>query len=617
MTMRADGEVVHDHEEASSGLAAPERLQDIEELLVTAPPDQPRDLPVPDIQPGEAGHRPVLATGLLDSDRGPRSWRPGREQVLQIMPFARPVDAEQPRAAPHVATSSEVFQPSLGSHLQIARVDHWFKNVFVLPGIIVALSMDPGQATLSLALRVLVGLFSVCLVASSNYVINELMDASFDRHHPTKFMRPVPSGRINIPFAYAQWIVLMIAGVGLGLTVSISFTVTMVVFWIMGCIYNIPPVRSKDLPYLDVLSEAINNPLRLLAGWFIVVPTALAPASLFLSYWMVGCYFMAMKRFAEYRSIADPTRATAYRKSFAFYTEEHLLISIMFYGSAAMLFFGAFIVRYRLELILSFPFVALLMATYLGVAFKNDSAVQRPERLYREPMILVVTVACIIVMGLLLFINLPVLHRVFRPTVPAIPKTQLPFMSLRRARYQELLQMGSDQRLDPGGRHLDVPEQLLSRVTRGEARISSVPALDPFGGQPPQFAPKSGDIPMLDLWGQVELLEGQDQIVDPQDQLQVDGVGPEASHGDLGHIVGILAAGRPRVPGPPGGDCHETMRGLLVERRVGKLGALSSLGELVGAGADHASLRRLGHASHDDTSDLLAVERVDHLFVMS
>ncbi len=318
----------------------------------------------------------------------------------------------------HLATPLEMFQPSLKGHLQIARIDHWFKNVFVLPGIVVAMSMDPTQATLSLALRILVGLLSICLVASSNYVLNELMDASFDKHHPTKFMRPVPSGRVSIPLAYAQWVVLMITGLGLGLTLSISFAMTMLVFWIMGCIYNIPPLRSKDLPYLDVLSEAINNSLRMLAGWFIMAPMAIVPASLFLSYWMVGCYFMTMKRFAEYRSIADPVRAMAYRKSFAYYTEERLLVSIMFYGSAAMLFFGAFIMRYRLELILSFPLVALVMASYLALAFKADSAVQRPEGLYREPMIMVVVIACTVLMGFLLFIDLPILHRIFAPTVP-------------------------------------------------------------------------------------------------------------------------------------------------------------------------------------------------------
>ncbi len=318
----------------------------------------------------------------------------------------------------HLATSPEVFQPSLSGHFQIARVDHWFKNVLVLPGIIVALSIDPAQATFTLGLHVLVGLVSICLVASSNYVINELLDARFDRHHPTKFMRPVPSGQVSIPLAYTQWIVLMIAGLGLGLFLSVSFAMTMLALWMMGCIYNIPPLRSKELPYVDVLTEAINNPLRMLAGWFIVAPGTIMPVSLLLSYWMVGCYFMGMKRFAECRQFSDPARATAYRKSFAFYTEERLLVSIMFYGSAAMLFFGAFIIRYRLELILSFPLVAVLMAIYLALAFKADSAVQRPEALYREPMILVIVIACAVVMGLLLFIDIPILHQIFVPTLP-------------------------------------------------------------------------------------------------------------------------------------------------------------------------------------------------------
>ena len=53
-----------------------------------------------------------------------------------------------------------------------------------------------------------------------------------------------------------------------------------------------------------------------------------------------------------------------------------------------MLFFGAFIMRYRLELILSFPLVSLVMAVYLSLAYKDDSAVQRPEGLYAEPALM-------------------------------------------------------------------------------------------------------------------------------------------------------------------------------------------------------------------------------------
>lgn len=307
-------------------------------------------------------------------------------------------------------------RPTWRGHLQIARIDHWFKNVFVLPGIIAAIGVNAADATPGIWFRVVVGLLSVCLVASSNYVINEVLDARSDLSHPVKRHRPTPSGRVSVPLAYVQWIVLMLVGVGLGLAVSRPFALTVFVLWVMGCIYNIPPLRSKDVPYVDVLSEAVNNPLRMLAGWFIGSTVTLVPASLLLSYWMVGCYFMAIKRYAEYREIGDSAVAAAYRKSFAHYTPERLIVSIMFYASAAMLFLGAFVMRYKLELILAFPLVALVMAMYLQLSFKEDSAVQRPEGLYREPKLMAAVITCAVAMAVLTLVQIPFMHTLFSPT---------------------------------------------------------------------------------------------------------------------------------------------------------------------------------------------------------
>jgi decaprenyl-phosphate phosphoribosyltransferase len=223
---------------------------------------------------------------------------------------------------------------------------------------------------------------------------------------------------VSIPLAYVQWLLLMVVGVALGYCISTPFAVTAFVLWVMGCVYNIRPVRSKDLPYLDVLSEAVNNPLRMLAGWFIVGTASVAPGSLLLSYWMVGCYFMAMKRYAEFREIADPARAAAYRKSFKFYTEDRLLVSIMFYGSAAMLFLGAFVMRYRLELFLSFPLIALVMAIYLFLGLKPNSTVQRPEGLYREPTLMAAVVASSIAICILMLVDIPGIADLIAPTAP-------------------------------------------------------------------------------------------------------------------------------------------------------------------------------------------------------
>jgi decaprenyl-phosphate phosphoribosyltransferase len=301
-------------------------------------------------------------------------------------------------------------RPSLRGHLQIARVDHWTKNVFVLPGVLIAALRFGVDDWTVLLTNILAGLLSVGLVASSNYTLNEVIDAPFDRNHPSKQNRPVASGRVHIGWAYVQWIVLGAAGIALGYTISLGLFLSMIALWVMGCIYNIPPVRSKDIPYVDVLTEAINNPIRFLAGWYMVEGVSVAPATLLLSYWMIGCYFMAIKRYSECRQIADRATLASYRRSLAFFTPERLLISIVFYASTAMLFFGAFIMRYRLELILSFPFVALVMAQYLDVGFRKDSAAQNPEKLYRERKLMIAVLLCAAAMVVLLTARLEFLH---------------------------------------------------------------------------------------------------------------------------------------------------------------------------------------------------------------
>jgi len=294
------------------------------------------------------------------------------------------------------------------------RVDHWFKNVFVLPGVVVALSAQETIDWVQLSWRFVVGMLAVCIVASSNYVVNEVLDAPYDLHHPTKRNRPVPSGLVNVRLAYLQWIVLMVLGVGLGAVVSPWVALTLFGLWVAGCVYNIPPLRTKDVPYLDVVTESINNPIRMLVGWFLVASTPVPPLSLLVSYWMIGCYFMALKRFAEYHDMADARDGhVRYRRSFAHYDDKRLLVSVMFYGSTAMLFFGAFAIRYRLELILAFPLIALIMAMYLDLAFRPSSPVEHPEKLYREIGLMAAVVACTVLMVVLLFVDIPLLGDFF------------------------------------------------------------------------------------------------------------------------------------------------------------------------------------------------------------
>lgn len=305
---------------------------------------------------------------------------------------------------------------TLKGHIRIARFDHWVKNVFVLPGIFVALAIDPACLRTMSAWRAAAGLLAISLVASSNYVLNELLDAPYDRLHPLKRHRPAAAGLISIPLAWVQWAVFFLAGMAAGSAVSRPFLLVLVALWMMGILYNVPPVRLKDIVYIDVLAEAINNPLRFLAGWYLTGTAALPITSLVITYWMAGCYFMAIKRFAEIRDMRTTGKLVPYRRTYQHYTEQKLLVGILFYGSLAMLFFGEYMGRYRLEMVIAFPFVAAVMGVYFALAFKPDSAAQRPELLLREPRLMGTVITCAVVIILMLFVDLPWLHEVFRPS---------------------------------------------------------------------------------------------------------------------------------------------------------------------------------------------------------
>lgn len=302
----------------------------------------------------------------------------------------------------------------LADYLRLARLDHWIKNIFVLPGIAVGMAMA-GAPTPGLVWRILLGVLSTCLASSANYVINEWLDRDFDRHHPLKRARPAVTRNIRGVFVAVEYALLACLSLALALAVSAEFMAIAAALLAMGLIYNVSPVRTKDRVYLDVLSESVNNPLRFLLGWFIVVSGGLPPSSVLLAYWMGGAFLMAIKRFSEYRSIGSPELAQQYRQSFRYYSESKLLISAFFYAICAAFFLAIFLIKYRIELLVSFPFLSLLFAWYLSIGLRPASAAQAPEKLYEERLFLAYVAFLAILVGALLVVDMPWLEILLRP----------------------------------------------------------------------------------------------------------------------------------------------------------------------------------------------------------
>ena len=295
-------------------------------------------------------------------------------------------------------------------YLNIARPDHWFKNIFMVPGMIMGLYYLKFQFDLKSIPFLLTGIFATCLIASANYVINEWLDMESDRFHPVKKNRPALKAGLKASIVYTEYALLAIAGLLLSYLVSFRFLVTEFFFLFMGFIYNVKPFRTKDKVYLDVLSESINNPIRFILGWQLMGISLFPPSSILLAYWMGGAFLMSTKRFSEYRFIGNPELAGLYRLSFRFYTEERLLIATVFYALCSSFFLAIFLIKHRIELLISFPFLALLFAWYLHIGFENNSIVQHPEKLYRKKGFILYVFFLSVLLVVLLKIDIPVLN---------------------------------------------------------------------------------------------------------------------------------------------------------------------------------------------------------------
>jgi decaprenyl-phosphate phosphoribosyltransferase len=247
----------------------------------------------------------------------------------------------------------------------------------------------------------------VCLLASANYVINEWLDAEFDKFHPLKKFRPSVTQKLSPTIIYTIYGTLIFIGLFLASRISSNFLYFGFFFIFMAFLYNVKPFRTKDRVYLDVMSESINNPIRFCLGWFILDVAGFPPSSVLISYWMGGAFLMGAKRFAEYRFINNPELAGQYRLSFKKYNEQKLLISVVFYAILSSFFLGAFLIKHRIELIISFIFLAFYFAWYLHIAFKEDSSVQRPESFFKERNFMAYTVFLALLFLVLFFVDMP------------------------------------------------------------------------------------------------------------------------------------------------------------------------------------------------------------------
>lgn len=193
--------------------------------------------------------------------------------------------------------------------IKLVRPKQWLKNGVILAALIFSgAAADIGQ--LEIALSAL-GLF--CLLSSSIYVLNDIVDRDKDRLHPTKKQRPIASGKISVATATGLFTILMLAGLAGAWLINLEFFLVAIGFLVLNAMYSF---WLKNIVILDVMSIALSFSLRAYAGAFAIG----VPASKFL---MINTILLALflgfgKRRHELVVLADS--ATKHRSSLSKYS---------------------------------------------------------------------------------------------------------------------------------------------------------------------------------------------------------------------------------------------------------------------------------------------------------
>ncbi len=290
-------------------------------------------------------------------------------------------------------------------YAKVARPDHWLKNIFIVFGHLVAITLLGTAVSWPLIGIVALSLIPACLVASANYILNEILDAPFDRLHPTKRVRSVAAGLVKLPILWAIMAGLLAVGFAMAAAFfNPSYQIALGLLFLSGLVYNVPPLRLKDRAFLDVITESFNNPIRLWLGWYAVAPAqSFPPLSIVLAWWFFGALLMAGKRYTEFRFIDDEQRCAAYRKSFATYRSQTLIVSMIAYANLFCFSMGVAIVVYRPNLVFIFPVVLAALVVYFNHAMTVEGARLEPEQLMRNPLLILCTAVTVLAAGVLVW----------------------------------------------------------------------------------------------------------------------------------------------------------------------------------------------------------------------
>ncbi len=195
------------------------------------------------------------------------------------------------------------------NYLQLLRPIQWIKNLFVFA----PLFFSRHLLEASLFLHALSIFLIFCLVSSSVYCLNDMVDLEADKANPQKCMRPLASGAISLLAAKCIMVICLFFASALLLftykwTENPQLVLPIATYLVLNIAYSL---WLKNHAIVDIVCIATGFVLRVLAGGL--------TTGIWVSHWIIIMTFLLTLFLALAKRMSETELGNTSRKSMAGY----------------------------------------------------------------------------------------------------------------------------------------------------------------------------------------------------------------------------------------------------------------------------------------------------------
>jgi 4-hydroxybenzoate polyprenyltransferase len=223
-----------------------------------------------------------------------------------------------------------MIRPMLLALLKNMRPKQWAKNVLLFAGLV----FDRQLTRLGPLQQTVLGFAFFCLLSSSVYLINDIVDVEADRRHPQKKHRPLASGALPMWLAVSAAAACMLVALVGAFWLSPAFGILCVIYLALNFVYS---AWLKHIAIIDVIVLALFYVIRVGAGVTLIDVVRFSPW-LYVFTTFFALFLGIGKRRAEIKAKGGAHT----RKVLAGYTEEFLDQLLLIVLSLAILTYSLY-----------------------------------------------------------------------------------------------------------------------------------------------------------------------------------------------------------------------------------------------------------------------------------